>query len=109
MFIVQEKIGTQTSEYWVDFLNRTGVPCGIIMNLKEVFQDPQVLHQEMVLEVDHPGHGTVKMTRLPIKLDSTPCRIYRPAPKLGEHTDEILKSINLDEDSISKLRGKGVI
>ena len=107
--IVQEKIGTQTREYWVDFLNRAGVPCGIIMNLKEVFQDPQVLHQEMVLEIEHPGHGTVKMTGFPVKLGSTPCRVYRPAPKLGEHTDDILRNINLDQDSIAKLREKGVI
>lgn len=107
--IVQEKIGTGTHDYWVDYLNRAGIPCGIIMNLKEVFQDPQVLHQEMVLEVEHPGHGKVRMTGFPVKVGSTPCKLRLPAPRLGEHTDEILKSLNFNQESIKKLRENGVI
>jgi len=107
--IVQEKIGTRTHDYWVDYLNRAGIPCGIIMNLKEVFQDPQVLHQEMVLEVEHPGHGKVRMTGFPVKVGSTPCKLRLPAPRLGEHTDEILKSLNFNQESIKKLRENGVI
>ncbi len=107
--IVQEKIGTQTCDYWVDYLNRAGVPCGIIMNLKEVFQDPQVLHQEMVLEVEHPDHGKVRMTGFPVKIGSSPCKVRMPAPRLGEHTEEILKSLNVNQESIKRLRDKGVI
>lgn len=107
--IVQEKIGSQTQEHWVEFLNRAGVPCGIIMNLKEVFQDPQVLHQEMVLEVEHPGHGKVRMTGFPVKLASTPCRLRLPAPRLGEHTEEILRGLGINQDRIEELRKKGVI
>jgi len=107
--IVQEKIGTNSRAYWVDYLNGAGVPCGTIMNLKEVFSDPQVLHQEMVLEVEHPGYGRVKMTGFPVKLSSTSCRVRLPAPKLGEHTEEILKSLNFNRESIKKLREKGVI
>ena len=107
--IVQEKIGTRTHDYWVDYLNRAGIPCGIIMNLKEVFQDPQVLHQEMVLEVEHPGHGKVRMTGFPVKVGSTPCKLRLPAPRLGEHTDEILKNLNFNQESIKKLREYGVI
>jgi crotonobetainyl-CoA:carnitine CoA-transferase CaiB-like acyl-CoA transferase len=107
--IIQEKIGTQTRDYWVDHLNRAGVPCGIIMNLKESFQDPQVLHQEMVLDVEHPGHGKVRMTGFPIKFDSSPCQIRMPAPRLGEHTEEILKSLNFNQESIKILRTKGVV
>lgn len=106
---VQEKIGTRTRDYWVDYFNRAGIPCGIIMNLKEVFQDPQVLHQEMVLEVEHPGHGKVRMTGFPVKVGSTPCKLRLPAPRLGEHTEEILKSLNFNQESIKKLRENGVI
>lgn len=107
--IVQEKLGVQTREYWVEYLNRAGVPCGVIMNLPEVFQDPQVLHQNMVMEIEHPGHGVVKMTGFPIKMGSTPFRVYRPAPELGEHTTEILRDLKLDQDAITKLRERGVI
>ena len=58
-----------------------------------MFEDPQVLAQEMMLEVDHPGRGPVKMTGFPVKLSDTPSQLYRCPPLLGEHTNEILKTI----------------
>jgi crotonobetainyl-CoA:carnitine CoA-transferase CaiB-like acyl-CoA transferase len=63
------------------------------MDLSEVFSDPQVLSQEMLLEVDHPGRGTVKMTGFPVKLSKTPAKIHRATPELGEHTEEILSPL----------------
>ena len=57
---------------------------------KEVFEDPQVLAQEMMLEVDHPGRGSVKMTGFPVKLSETPARIHRPTPELGADTSSVL-------------------
>jgi crotonobetainyl-CoA:carnitine CoA-transferase CaiB-like acyl-CoA transferase len=107
--IIQEKIGTQNCAFWVDYLNQSGVPCSTIMNLSEVFNDPQVLHQEMLLEVEHPGYGLVKMTGFPLKLGSTGCKVRLPAPKLGEHTVEILKSLSLDVESVNILKEKGII
>ena len=107
--IVQEKIGTNTRQHWIDYLNKAGVPCGPIMNLEEVFDDPQIQHQEMILEVDHPGYGKVKMTGFPVKMGETPCRVRVPAPELGEHTEEILGTLGLKGDAVSELRTKGVI
>ncbi len=88
--IINEVTRTQTVDHWIEVINAAGCPCGRVMNLAEVFSDPQVLSQEMVLDVEHPGHGTVRMTGFPVKLSDTPARIHRPAPKLGEHTEEIL-------------------
>jgi crotonobetainyl-CoA:carnitine CoA-transferase CaiB-like acyl-CoA transferase len=65
------------------------------MNLAEVFEDPQVLAQEMVMDVSHPGHGDVRMTGFPVKLSRTPAGIQRPAPDLGADTEDILN--NLDQ------------
>lgn len=107
--IIQEKIGTQSCAFWVDYLNQSGVPCSIIMNLSEVFKDPQVLHQEMLLEIEHPGYGLVKMTGFPLKLGSTRSKVRLPAPKLGEHTVEILKSLSLDVEAVKGLKEKGII
>ena len=53
--------------YWIETLNKAGVPCGVVMNLAEAFADPQVLSQEMVLAIPHAGHGTVQMTGFPMK------------------------------------------
>jgi crotonobetainyl-CoA:carnitine CoA-transferase CaiB-like acyl-CoA transferase len=79
------------------------------MNLAEVFSDPQVLAQEMVLEADHPGHGPVRMTGFPVKLSATPARLRRPAPELGQHTDQVLSEAGYDPDRIAALREAGVI
>jgi CoA:oxalate CoA-transferase len=58
-----------------------------------VFQDPQILAQEMVMDVDHPGYGLVRMLGFPIKFSGRPCRVRRPAPRLGEHTNEVLTDL----------------
>ena len=64
------------------------------MNLAEVFSDPQVLSQEMVLDQVHPGHGTVRMTGFPVKLSHTPAKLRRPAPDLGADTEAILAALD---------------
>jgi len=79
-----------TVEHWIAAINEAGCPCGRVMDLAEVFADPQVRATEMVLDVDHPGHGTIRMTGFPVKLWDTPARIHRPAPDLGQHNREIL-------------------
>jgi CoA:oxalate CoA-transferase len=107
--LIDQKIGADTVEAWIERLNRAGVPCGRVMNLADVFADPQVLSQEMVLDVDHPGHGPVRMTGFPVKLSATPARLYRPAPALGEHTDAVLTDLGYDAERIAALRAAGVL
>ena len=105
--LIDQKIGADTVAAWIERLNRAGVPCGRVMDLAEVFSDPQVRSQEMVVEIDHPGHGPVRMTGFPIKLSATPARLRRPAPALGEHTDAVLTRPRLRRrpDCAAKERG----
>ncbi len=80
----------ESVDHWIDVINKAGCPCGRVMGLDEVFADPQVRATQMVLDVDHGASGMVRMTGFPVKLSETPPRIRRPAPRLGEHNDEIL-------------------
>jgi crotonobetainyl-CoA:carnitine CoA-transferase CaiB-like acyl-CoA transferase len=107
--IVGGKLATQSTEHWVAVLNAAGVPCGPVNSVAEVFADPQILAQDMVLEVEQPGHGLIRMLGFPMKLSETPCQVRRPAPALGEHSDEILAGLGYPAASIAELRAKGVI
>ena len=107
--LIERRIRDATVDVWIERLNRAGVPCGRVMDLRDVFTDPQVLAQEMVLEVEHPGHGPVRMTGFPIKLDGTPARVRRPAPELGEHTDAILAELGYDAARLAALRERGIV
>ncbi len=107
--LIDQVIGRHPVDHWIDRLNRAGVPCGRVMDLAEVFDDDQVAAQEMVLAVDHPGHGTVRMTGFPVKLSADPCTIRHPAPDLGAHTDEVLADLGYDDARIATLRAEGII
>ena len=107
--IVGGKFATETTAYWVETLNAAGVPCGPVNTVEQVFQDPQVLEQQMVMDVPHPGHGIVRMLGFPMKLSETPCTVRLPAPALGQHTDAVLGGLGYTPDAIAALRAAMVI
>jgi len=107
--IVGGKFATETTAYWVETLNAAGVPCGPVNTVEQVFQDPQILEQQMVMDVPHPGHGMVRMLGFPMKLSETPCTVRLPAPALGEHTDAVLAGLGYAPDAIAALRAAGTI
>lgn len=94
---------------WIDYLNERGVACGPIYTLEEVFEDPQILHQQMLVQMPHPVHGKVKLIGIPIKLSVTPGKFRLPPPLLGEHTDEVLREIGYAPKEIDEFRAAGVI
>ncbi len=95
--------------HWVERLNAAGVPTGPVLDVAQVFADPQVLARRMLVELPHPDVGTFRTTGLPIKLSQTPGAITRRPPLHGEHTDEVLAECGLDADEIAALRRDAAI
>jgi formyl-CoA transferase len=108
--ILQEVIATRDGEEWLRLLREADIPCSPINTIDRVFQDPQVLHREMVVEVPHPTAGKVRLGGIPYKLSRTPARVSRHPPLLGEHTAEVLADIlGYGADRIASLREQGVL
>lgn len=107
--IVDERISKQTVDFWIETLNAAGVPSGRVQDLDALFKDPQLLSQDMVLSVDHPGHGPIRMTGFPVKMSETPCTVRLPAPELGADTDAVLRNLGYDTAKIAALRKDGVL
>lgn len=102
--LLDERLRTDTQANWIRRLNDGGVPCGKVQNVGEALNDPQILHQQMVLEVEHPGRGPVRMVGFPVKLSASPCMVRYPAPEHGAHTQEILAELGLTQAVNTGLR-----
>jgi crotonobetainyl-CoA:carnitine CoA-transferase CaiB-like acyl-CoA transferase len=100
---------TKARDEWFDLLAANDVPVGKVNSLDETFQDPQILHRKMVIELDHPKLGKVKQVGILPKLSDTPGQVRRFAPVHGEHTDETLKALGFSGEEIEKLRKEGTV
>ncbi|GAA3353408.1 CoA transferase [Saccharopolyspora gregorii] len=100
---------TRDTEEWTGLLLAAGVPAGPIRDYAQSCADPHTLAREMVVEVDHPDEGPVRALGVPVKLSGTPGRIRRPAPALGEHTDELLRATGRTDEEIRALRAEGAV
>jgi glutaryl-CoA transferase len=95
--------------YWLDVLNQAGVPCGAVRDVPEALADRQVVAREMIQSVEHATAGMLKVVGVPIKLSETPGSVRTAPPTLGQHTDAILRELQIGDDEIARLRGKRVI
>lgn len=100
---IEERLAGRSVAHWLETLNAAGVPCGRVQTLPEALADPQALHQEMVIEADHPGHGTVRMTGFPMKLSATPCALRRTAQDMDASREEVLAELGYDAARIEAL------
>ena len=85
-------LSTQTSDHWIDKLNKAKVPCAPINKFSDALNDEQVKHRNMIVEVEHPDGGFVKMPGNPVKMSYTNEESYSSPPHLGTDTREILKN-----------------
>lgn len=107
--IIQNKLLERSAKEWIDMFRQNNIPSGPINTMEEVFADPQVIARKMTEEISHPTLGSVNLLSSPIKLSETPAKIEKHPPLPGEHTDEVLKELDYDEDQIEVLYKNNII
>ena len=100
---------TRSKSDWLSALEAAKVPCGAINDLAEVFADPQVQARGMAVPVPHPLTDSLRLVASPMKLSLTPVQLRRAPPLLGQHTEEVLSELGLDDAERAHLRALGVI
>jgi crotonobetainyl-CoA:carnitine CoA-transferase CaiB-like acyl-CoA transferase len=106
---LQAAFVTKSSDEWEAVLLEAGVPVGAINSIAEVLDHPQVRARQALVETEHPAAGRIRVVGPPVRLSETPGALERPAPRLGEHTREILTGLGITADEIARLGADGVI
>jgi crotonobetainyl-CoA:carnitine CoA-transferase CaiB-like acyl-CoA transferase len=107
--LLEEKLAEKTNQEWGALLDEAGVANGPILHVDEVFQNPQILHRKMLLEMDHPTAGKIKTLGFPVKLSQTPAQLKIPPPCRGQHGAEILQELGYSPPEIETMRRDKVI
>jgi CoA:oxalate CoA-transferase len=108
--LLEQALARFTQNEALDKLGQAGIPCAPINTVDKVMADPQVQAREMIVEVEHPVAGILKLAGIPIKMSTTPGSIKDPAPTLGQHTDHILgEFLGKTAEEIGALRRAKVI
>lgn len=99
----------KTSTEWLRIFEENDIWAGPIYDYADLIADPQIAHNQTLVEYDHPTEGHVKTPGFPIKFSKTPSAVYRGAPLSGEHTKEVLEEAGYEKDKIEELLAKGIL
>lgn len=106
---VEARLSVRPRKDWLERAQRLDVPLSPVNGMKEAFEEPQIVHREMLTSIDHPVEGRIPQFGFPIKLSGTPCRIDSPPPTLGEHTEEIMRGYGYAPAEIARLKSEGCV
>jgi formyl-CoA transferase len=108
--LIAEIMRTRSKQEWMEALEAATVPCGPINNMKEVFEDPQVKHRALRVDIPHPLGGTAPVVASPMRLSETPVEYRLAPPTLGQHNKEIYCGLlGKSETEMTKLKSAGII
>ncbi|MBZ2168614.1 CaiB/BaiF CoA transferase family protein [Marinobacter sp. F4216] len=107
--ILTKLLQTNTTQHWVDLLSSARIPCAPVNKFSDALTDPQVLFRNMVVDIPQAGGGVVKAPGNPIKLSIDSSDSYTAPPLLGQHTEEVLRSMGYDDQRIADLKAKKIV
>jgi crotonobetainyl-CoA:carnitine CoA-transferase CaiB-like acyl-CoA transferase len=107
--LITDALRTRSTREWFDIMVEAGLPCGPVYNVKEVFADPQVEQLRIKRSVTHPRLGELDLIAQPCEITGFDRNLRSATPDLGEHNDEILRSLGYDDDGIEKLKAAKAI
>jgi crotonobetainyl-CoA:carnitine CoA-transferase CaiB-like acyl-CoA transferase len=105
----REIFKSRTAAEWLAAFESVDTCVALVNDIAEMMEDPQIKHRGLIAEVEHPAEGRLKQIAPTVKLSATPGAIESPPPLLGEHTREILKNLDYDDETIESLAREGVI
>ena len=108
--LIAEILRARTKREWIELLEAANVPCGPINNMKEVFEDPQVEHRQLRVDIPHPLGGFAPSVASPLRLSATPVEYRLAPPMLGQHNEEIFKGLlGKSATEFDRLRAAGIV
>ena len=108
--LMRDIMRTRSKNDWIATLEAATVPCGPINNMQEVFEDPQVRHRKLRVDMPHSLGGTASMVASPLRLSKTPVEYRLAPPSLGQHNEEVLKGLlGKSQAEIDKLKTGGIL
>ena len=107
--LIEDKLMTKPTKYWVDLFNSKGIPSGEILTLQDALKQEQLAHRKTFSEVDIPEIGRFPLFNLTAKFSKTPGFVETPPPLLGEHTIQILEMIGLTKQQIQEYKEKMIV
>jgi crotonobetainyl-CoA:carnitine CoA-transferase CaiB-like acyl-CoA transferase len=107
--LLEPVFATSPSAAWIDRLEAAGILCAPVRSTVEALDDPQLMVNELIVEMDVPRVGLMRQVGTPLRLAGTPSRAPRPPPSIGEHTDAILGALGFDEPAVVDLHRRGVV
>ena len=88
--LIEAEMKKKPKAYWLEAMEKAGIPCGPVLNYDEVLTDPHIVARDMYVETEHARAGAFKTLGVPVKMSETPGSVRRAAPVLGQHTEEVL-------------------